>query len=427
MPRLIRLPCPETPVFEDDHAKGKDDHFPNKISRTWEIDVVTPLFGGGPDAGVNDPIQAVRVPSIRGHLRFWWRATRGLDYTAASRLRGREREIWGAAALPDSDIGPSQVIVEVSKIGPGRPVTAEELRKKSPDIGYAVFPFQENKKENRPARAGLEGVRFSLTLRYHPRLGADVVPAVWAWINFGGVGARTRRGLGALHSGPPFVQPVDREGRWFAQRMQRLKLAESSLRPWPVLSEPPVVSAPLPTAEQAWIRSLRQMREFRQGYGTGRRGDSREPGRSYWPEADSLRMMTGQGQNDHMDSLTVDDYGFPRTALGMPIVMHFKGREDGANDCELAPAEVDIGTKRMASPIIVRPLAVSVGKDVKYVAMALRLLTRGPSGVSIEKHKFSGGPTDIVRAEFADYPNSPMKGTKGSAVDAFMAFARKNL
>ena len=422
MPRTIGVACPSFPTIGEDRTKNRNDHFPELLCRSVLIDVITPIFGGGVQAGENDPITLVRVPSIRGHLRFWWRATRGIAYATAGELRAREGEIWGTESAA------SPVIVETAIRDKGREVKADELR--DVDIGYALFPFKPNPKEGRPtARIGREGVKFTLTLRYPPNLGGDLIPALWAWLNFGGIGARTRRGLGALQAGPPLPPPVvDREGRWFIQTWRNTwKLPEPELRPWPVLSAPPLISAPLNDARQAWSRALHQLREFRQGYGTGRRGSGNVPGRSYWPEADSLRMLTNRGEYHHMDSLTVDEPGFPRAAMGMPIVMHFKRGDDSPNDCSLDPAEKWLDTSRMSSPVIIRPLAVAGGK---YVAMVLRLLTRGPSGVKIAHNRltsYAGGTTAVERKDFASYDGSPMKGTSGSAVDAFMNFARRNL
>ena len=45
----------------------------DRHKQTYTIHVVTPMFGGGVEPGVNDPITPIRPTSIRGHLRFWWR------------------------------------------------------------------------------------------------------------------------------------------------------------------------------------------------------------------------------------------------------------------------------------------------------------------------------------------------------------------
>ena len=52
--------------------------------RVYEIELITPMYGGGVVAGVNEQDRPVRVPSVRGNLRFWWRATRGTAFTRSS-------------------------------------------------------------------------------------------------------------------------------------------------------------------------------------------------------------------------------------------------------------------------------------------------------------------------------------------------------
>ena len=48
-----------------------------RITQVRRYKVITPLFGGGVDPAKADPVTVVRATEIRGHLRFWWRATRG--------------------------------------------------------------------------------------------------------------------------------------------------------------------------------------------------------------------------------------------------------------------------------------------------------------------------------------------------------------
>ncbi|MEJ2046041.1 MAG: type III-B CRISPR module RAMP protein Cmr1 [Reinekea sp.] len=43
--------------------------------QTYECELVTPLYGGGIEAGVIDEEMPIRASSIRGQLRFWWRIT----------------------------------------------------------------------------------------------------------------------------------------------------------------------------------------------------------------------------------------------------------------------------------------------------------------------------------------------------------------
>jgi len=156
-----------------------------------EIKVVTPLFGGGAEAGVNDPVTPIRGSSIRGHLRFWWRATRGANCESVKDLRKKEGEIWGTTEEP------SKVSLVVSNTrGHGKRQHTDDygFDRYGPEA-YVLFSAKQNK--NVLAK---EGIRFILELDYPKNLENEIKPALWAWLNFGGIGARTRRGCGALFS-----------------------------------------------------------------------------------------------------------------------------------------------------------------------------------------------------------------------------------
>lgn len=63
------------------------------ITETRSYKLITPLFGGGVEAGVNDPITPIRASGIRGQLRFWWRAIRGGGYSSIEKMREEESKI----------------------------------------------------------------------------------------------------------------------------------------------------------------------------------------------------------------------------------------------------------------------------------------------------------------------------------------------
>ena len=63
--------------------------------REYRIELITPLFGGGVEAGENDPTMPIRGTSVRGQLQFWWRATRGASSANLEELRRRRILIDG--------------------------------------------------------------------------------------------------------------------------------------------------------------------------------------------------------------------------------------------------------------------------------------------------------------------------------------------
>ena len=106
------------------------------ISDPYEIEVITPIFGGGAETKKVDSEIPIRPSSIRGHLRFWWRATRGA-HLSVDALRAREEEIWGSSKSP------SPVIIEVGQPSIDsdldiKTVRALDIRQSDP-AGYALF------------------------------------------------------------------------------------------------------------------------------------------------------------------------------------------------------------------------------------------------------------------------------------------------
>lgn len=198
MPRLIP-PCPlEIPA-------------PNTVrlfEEPLDIHVVTPIFGGGVVAGQNDPVTVIRGTTIRGHLRFWWRATRGAAFSNVQALKARESEIWGSASCP------GQVHVRVKILTSGQTMRWANFPPNGntpipePNFpAYVLFPFAGRREHGQvieqPAQC-TSGVCFQLTFsirdnHLQAELKKEVEAALWAWINFGGVGARTRRGCGSLY------------------------------------------------------------------------------------------------------------------------------------------------------------------------------------------------------------------------------------
>jgi len=433
MARRIDVIAPEIAPVRVDAAAHTDAHYPGFLSWQEPIRVITPLFGGGAVPGTTDPVTIIRPSSIRGHLRFWWRATQGAQFPDALKLRDREGEIFGTVE------NPSQVIVEVREIKAGR---LEACATFPPDRTfprfapgyppYALFPFQGNKKDGVAPALARRDVEFVLTVRYRPQDRTDVLAALWAWTNFGGIGARTRRGCGALlceHTAPRSLASI---GRWWASGRTLLKTAPAGCeQAWPRMERAPLVTQMPLASLPAWESAVALMREFRQGENVGRnRGSApNRPGRSRWPEADSLRVITKKGDARHQPGITTPEPAFPRAELGLPIVFHFKDHLDAPNNSELYPKR-DRESRRMASPVILRPLGISGSSQ----ALPMVLVLAAPPPEELQLHFEAGGPAsprigpaEVARRDLSTYSGSPMarRSPSGSALEAFVAFAKE--
>ncbi|MFM7168689.1 MAG: type III-B CRISPR module RAMP protein Cmr1 [Planctomycetaceae bacterium] len=348
------------------------------VHRTFTIQFAVPCLGGGTKAGQIDPKFPVRASSIRGHLRFWWRLLNASAFqlpdgaTNLPALRRREQEIFGG---PDF---PSPLRLHVTHAQP-RPDTRSAndyfgFDRFGPEC-YALFPPLNDGDKTKAQQSQIikEGFQFDLRLTWpsqqrldqmraaqnadrlkmsppQPPLPpniqdpcAEIQQAVLAWLTWGGLGARTRRGVGSLHC---------------------VK--------WPAEIENPAPLAPPPgcrlflyaprkadanwNALEAWQTAVRIYRDFRQSFRRPPTGANRFPGRSRWPEPDSIRMLTECSDPDHSEPLyPLDQPLFPRAVLGLPIGFKFKsGPKDNAQQHE-DPARVTLaptGKDRMASPVI---------------------------------------------------------------------------
>lgn len=297
------------------------------------LQTITPMFGGSASTREVDTEHPVRAASVRGQLRFWWRATAGAQYQSAEKLFEEESKIWGNTKKP----GVVRVEILNQKADPPRvPQLARELT-------YATFPFQEQRAS--PTSLGVAAGKatsasFILCLTCSPDHLPQVKTAVQAWVMFGGIGSRTRRGCGSLRVTDGVLPPLTFSGKG-AQMLTTLP---------GVFYQGKVENDPLRTWEQA----VRVYKEFRQQRNAGQ--ERNRPGRSHWPEPDSLRRMTRRAAPNHEPSHTVT--GYPRADLGLPIIFHFKDRGDPSDQTLQGSTK---GQERFASPVITKAQAVAGG------------------------------------------------------------------
>lgn len=162
---------------------------------TMDLRFLTPAFLGGADQGAE-----LRPPSIKGMLRFWYRA---LD----PRFSERESALFGGAG---DGTGQSRVLLRVDADEPAL-VRWDPVRAKRFTVGggthaknglvYLGYALQLRGNDNRTALR--EGTRFALRCVL-PRPLVDerdrraLLATLWAFGTCGALGMRSRRGFGSL-------------------------------------------------------------------------------------------------------------------------------------------------------------------------------------------------------------------------------------
>lgn len=189
---------------------------------TLNLQLLTPMFL----SGAEQTDAELRSASIRGILRFWFRATRGAEIDPQM-LREEEAKLFGASA-GDSGRG-SAIVVRVRGPEPGGK-TGEQVAEVDEDlrapsklpgwpgqykppvnpISYLGYgPYQYEKGSGFVAKREHFNPRSPLTVDLVERFPLDAEQrrrlqlAAWCWISFGGTGSRARKGFGSFVADDP--------------------------------------------------------------------------------------------------------------------------------------------------------------------------------------------------------------------------------
>ncbi|MBZ4402156.1 CRISPR-associated protein Cmr1 [Myxococcus sp. AS-1-15] len=418
---------------------------PRRETFTVDLKTVTPILGGAPVPRQLSEVDPIRVPTLRGHLRFWWRALYGHSYGEHQRLElaRRERALWGGMTLGEEKPCRSQVDLCVRAVRDARrdgsPIDM------TPSSAYALWPARAEDDEE-PVPRWSPGLSFTLEVSAPEGEGIrEVRGALRAWVLFGGYGSRTRRGCGTV----TFVSADEREA-WLPKSatlddLRRVfgdvPLFRPDLAPSP--GEMPLLrgarlyrgfkNSSGSLGVSAWGEALGWLREFRQGISgvEGERarnpplpGDHpKRPRRSNWPEADKIRhharpLKSGKGYRAYPEEHAPRPQhsrgpAWPRAGFGLPIVVHFQQkRRDKGHYSPSEPEDVQLqwgvaekrnrgGTEfvprdRLASPLIVKAMPLANGHFEPIALWLERAYPRNGEVVLMQ----SGKALDATRAGF---------------------------
>lgn len=161
------------------------------ISTSYQVEVLTPCFC----AGANQSEAEIRVPSIRGQLRWWFRALGG-SYD-------QENEVFGGVH-GDGGAKASAVVVRISNYRRGPEWQPFRVSQNAPE-SYVWHYVSASSRGARWTKQGNvpPGSVFTLHIVCRRKLDEPLArlldEAVESFLRFGGLGLRATRGLGALH------------------------------------------------------------------------------------------------------------------------------------------------------------------------------------------------------------------------------------
>ncbi|MFQ5455848.1 MAG: type III-B CRISPR module RAMP protein Cmr1 [Nitrospirota bacterium] len=176
----------------------------------FEIETITPMFL----AGADQTRAELRAASIKGLLRFWWRALQ--SESNLDDLRKKEGRIFGGAdekqgrgssfsirqrVIHDGDLKRTTVDlpkhnISVTSISKGRtfPVNILEY------LAYGPCSYDRTKKRNVIEREYIQhGFKFTIQMMiFRERFLNELLKVIYVFDLFGGIGSRSRNGFGSF-------------------------------------------------------------------------------------------------------------------------------------------------------------------------------------------------------------------------------------
>jgi CRISPR type III-B/RAMP module RAMP protein Cmr1 len=320
------------------------------------LETVTPLFLGGAEPRGSPEI---RAPSLRGALRYWLRAA--LGESNLKTLKSTEADVFGDIQNASAVTVRAQSAAE-----------AEGFEPTSPGLKYLFFSLKgDQQQEPRKCLGAGNEIDYQMFSRLKDRdAWLRACASLWLLTRLGGLGARSRRGAGAL-------QPIgDGQLTHWPDRLPALNVRASS--PLELVTELRTGLTGLRQALGA-SGSVRAPTEF----------DTLAPGacriwvlnqawRSWTTALNEVgvalqkaRSLSSRGQIDLVRAARDAGTDLPdidRAGLGLPIVFH--DVEAGENVGTLQAIADEKAIERRASPLHIRVVKLNGGPSAYTVVLA---------------------------------------------------------
>lgn len=169
-----------------------------------DVELITPMLGGGARPREHDPDCWLRPSAVKGHLRFWWRALNAHQFPTIAQMRARERALFGEPARFEKDNPAPQGGPGVVRISTAirEKAQAERFHMKPSETLHYVY-FAARGEQGTPAATLVKpGAKATISIGFASSSSsadrAEIHDAFRAWLVLGGAGSRTRRGAGSM-------------------------------------------------------------------------------------------------------------------------------------------------------------------------------------------------------------------------------------
>jgi CRISPR type III-B/RAMP module RAMP protein Cmr1 len=361
--------------------------------QTFDVEITTPALPGGPDPKNASEFEGVRPTSIVYGMRWWFRALAGavLGANALPEIRNSESLLFGTSQKllvggVQQDALRSRLRISVSlNVDPLQCRAFEPTDPASKYLAYGLYPTNRSENWVRTFIPPDQKFQFEvLTLKARdkePPIPENLVRTLAElWIEFGGLGARWRHGLGAMSIA---TRPLPAPENYAAETRNRLAAAHSEitnflatlgLHPKPQSTQSQIPQFPIaldPFLKIAWGREAgSDWRAVLQTiYKLWRADRLQKPD---WQKNTAIRTSTVNASlfADFMRGTTVTGHPAQLAGLGLPIPFGFPQGADGIaprSAGTLQPANAE----RRASPVWLRPIKVARGKLAGFGILAM--------------------------------------------------------
>jgi CRISPR-associated protein Cmr1 len=331
------------------------------MTKTYEIELLTPCFCGGAEP---DKRAEIRVPSIRGQLRWWLRTFGGFRSVNRS-VREQEHLVFGSGAGEEGAASALTLRVSGQQLSSAIVKDADEMQARmGSDRGYLLFPLRSKQDRRtkrvieyngralfKPGQGATQFPSFRLIVRWRgdPELWPCIQSLICVFGHLGSLGFRSRRAMGALafRTDPPDLNDAVRQfNNPNAICMRQLDASDAD----DAISK-----------AAAWLKRWRAHGRSTDHPSAKQPDPPHNPGFPYAKKDHDAGIRAGLGGGSD------DDETF-RPALGLPIIQFFssgKPQVDWNRAFDFKKGQRDHryrGEGRFASPVILRPHRDSNGE-----------------------------------------------------------------